>query len=571
MGNITNGQPKCLLKLYSGETIFERQLRILSECGINEIIVTTGNNEATLKKTADIFPNIKFTFVNNPDYDSTNYIYSLYLSEEYIDDDILSLHGDLVFNKGLIEAMLESKEPSLCLVNKKIEQPQKDFKCRLKNNLLCEVSVNIFDDDCFAFQPLYKLFHRDARMWIDEVSRFVDKGYKNVYAENALNEALKDMKIKAMSYENNYINEIDTYDDLVKVQFEIEQFDNGNLYNYNQLSCLIEEIGAKKAFAVCGKHIIGSEIDKHLSSLPIDVYKYFDIQENPSYESIRIAVDKFNEEKCDLLISIGGGSAIDTAKGIKYFCGDNDTPIDITHIAIPTTAGSGSEATRFAVMYRNGIKQSLEHELLLPEYSVLDIRLLYSLSDNQRKISLLDALCQCIESLTSINATIESKKYAVKGIELILQNYKAYIIGDRTVYGSILTASNHSGKAINISKTTIGHAMSYQLTSKFGVKHGQAVAICLISAMKYCEKKFCDSHKEFFDELADIMNCEKNQMPSEKLLSIYKEMDLSKPLKLSSIAPKELAENVDSDRLSNFIFKLSYDDLNYIYSDMLLD
>ncbi len=225
MGRITQNQPKCLVKLSGKETIFERQLRILSECGIREIIVTTGKNENALRLTAKKFPQLHFTFVNNTDYDATNYIYSMYLSAKYLEGDLLSLHGDLVFDKGLIEKMLNSSELSLCLVNKKLVQPTKDFKCRLENDFLREVSVNLFDEDCYAFQPLYKLSKQDIKVWLEEVKRFVENGNRHVYAEEALNVVLKDLSIRAMSYENHYIDEIDTPEDLERVQFEIEQFE----------------------------------------------------------------------------------------------------------------------------------------------------------------------------------------------------------------------------------------------------------------------------------------------------------------------------------------------------------
>jgi alcohol dehydrogenase class IV len=465
--------------------------------------------------------------------------------------------------------MLNSSELSLCLVNKNAIQPLKDFKCRLENNFLREVSANIFDDDCYAFQPLYKLSEHDVMIWLYEVKRFVENGNKHVYAENALNTVLKNLNIKAISYENHYINEIDTPEDLARVQFEIEQFDSGNSYSYNDLEKLIAKTGSKKAFAVCGKHIIGSAIDNFLTSLPIIVYKYFNIQENPSYDAIRLAADKFAEEQCDLLISIGGGSAIDTTKGIKLFCGHENTPAGIKHIALPTTAGSGSEATQFAVIYRNGIKHALEHKLLLPEYAVLDVSLLYSLGYEQKRISLLDALCQCIESYWSLNSNEESRKYAQNGINMILQNYKAYIVGDKSVYGSIFTAANYSGKAINISRTTVGHAMSYQLTSKFGIKHGQAVAMCLIQSMKYAEMMFGDDNRKLFNELSKLLQCDKRQQVYDKLSQVYNDMNFPQCIMLHSASPEELAKGVNADRLNNTFFNFSPDALKQIYAEII--
>jgi len=197
MGKLTENQPKCLLKLYSGETILERQLRNLDECGISEIIITTGEYENALMLTAQKFPHLSFSFVNNPDYDTTNYIYSMYLAENHLEGDILLLHGDLVFGKSLILKMLNSCELSLCLVNKNASKPLNDFKGRLEKDFLREVSIDIFDEDCYAFQPLYKLFSRDIKIWLDEVKSMVEVGNTNVYAENALNNVLKNLSIKA--------------------------------------------------------------------------------------------------------------------------------------------------------------------------------------------------------------------------------------------------------------------------------------------------------------------------------------------------------------------------------------
>ena len=98
MGNLTEEQPKCMVKLYNGETIFERQIRILSECGIKDFIVTTGPFKEQLYNVASKFPNLNFKFVANENYRSTNYIVSMYNANDLLDEDMLVLHGDLVFN-----------------------------------------------------------------------------------------------------------------------------------------------------------------------------------------------------------------------------------------------------------------------------------------------------------------------------------------------------------------------------------------------------------------------------------------------------------------------------------------
>lgn len=225
MGNLTKDKPKCLLKLYNGETIFERQIRILSQCGIKEFIVTTGYCKEQLIEITNKYTNLKFTFVYNPEYMKSNYIVSMNYAYDYFDDDILLLHGDLVFNVELVEKILKDKRKSLCLFNETKPLPDKDFKGRFVNNILKEVSISIFEDNCYAFQPLYKLSKDDILKWKNKVLEFVNKGEVNVYAENALNEITDEISIYGMSYKDDYIEEIDNEEDYNRVSSEIKYFD----------------------------------------------------------------------------------------------------------------------------------------------------------------------------------------------------------------------------------------------------------------------------------------------------------------------------------------------------------
>lgn len=225
MVGLTEKNPKCMVKLYNGETIFERQIRILSECGIKDFIVTTGPFKEQLYEVADKFKDLNFKFVANDDYKNTNYIVSMNNANEYLDDDVLLLHGDLVFNKNLVVKLLNNKNKSVCLYNEEKKLPEKDFKGRFRDNKLLEVSVNIFDNDCYAFQPLYKLEKKDLQLWKDKVSEFVKNGNVKVYAENALNEITDRVNIVGMSYKDDYIDEIDNVEDYKRVSAEIKEFD----------------------------------------------------------------------------------------------------------------------------------------------------------------------------------------------------------------------------------------------------------------------------------------------------------------------------------------------------------
>lgn len=226
MAGLTENNPKCMVKLYNDETIFERQIRILSECGIKDFIITTGPFKEQLYEVANKYKDLNFQFVANDNYKNTNYIVSMDNAKEYLDDDILLLHGDLVFNKNLVIKILNNKNKSVCLYNENKELPEKDFKGRFKNNKLLEVSINIFDEDCYAFQPLYKLSKKDIQKWKEKVSEFVKNGNIKVYAENALNEITDKLNIQGMSYKDDYIDEIDNEIDYKRVSSEIKKFDD---------------------------------------------------------------------------------------------------------------------------------------------------------------------------------------------------------------------------------------------------------------------------------------------------------------------------------------------------------
>ena len=225
MGDETKTHHKSMTLLYNGETLFHRQLRLLSAEGIRDFIVTTGPFAEQLKSEAANFPGLNFTFVPNPIYDKTNYIYSMYLAREYIDDDMLFLHGDLVFNRRLARRVISDGPASCATVHFTKALPEKDFKGRIIDGKVREVSINIFDEDCFAFQPFYKLSKADAAAWVDKVVEFIHKGQDKCYAENALNEIFPSLSVYAYSYEQDFVDEIDNMEDYVRVNAQIQPFD----------------------------------------------------------------------------------------------------------------------------------------------------------------------------------------------------------------------------------------------------------------------------------------------------------------------------------------------------------
>lgn len=575
MGELTNNNPKCLVKLYNGETILERQIRILSEFGIKEFIITTGPYEEQIKNTTLKYKECKFIFVKNHDYLNTNYIVSMNNAEKYLNDDFILLHGDLVFNRLLVKKVLDSKEKSLCLYNENKELPEKDFKGRFKNGLLKEVSINIFDSDCYAFQPLYKLDKNTLNLWKTKVKEFVEKGIVKVYAENALNEISNNLQIVGMSYSNDYIDEIDNELDYKRVSNDIKYFDyrEQNIIettNYiNDLKLLVSK--NDNVFIVCG-NMLKEKISKNLSWIKNKVI-FSDFCSNPKYEDIKKGLNIFKNGEYNKIISIGGGSSIDVAKCIKLFSSlENEFDFlegkynynNIIHIAIPTTAGTGSESTEIAVMYYKNKKLSISHGSILPDDAILDRTFLNTLSNYQKKSTLLDALCQAIESYWSKGATDESKLYARESIKLIMENYKNYL-SDNKSFDVILKASNLSGKAINISRTTAPHSMSYILSQKYNISHGHAVALCLIPCWKKLHTKADANLKSILMELCEILEVSSIDESINLIEKLIKSFDLPK-IKIDNI--EVLADNINTERMNNNPILFDYDDIIDLYKNI---
>lgn len=213
---------------------------------------------------------------------------------------------------------------------------------------------------------------------------------------------------------------------------------------------------------------------------------------NPQIEDVCEGVKRFLTRDFDAVVAVGGGSAMDMAKLINVLStaeGDFEAHIKqemrLTHaarplIAIPTTSGSGSEATHFAVVYIGKTKYSLAYDFMLPDVAIVDGQFTANLPAVITAYTGMDALCQAVESYWCIHSTDESKAYAAKAIELVLGNLETCVNApDDASRQAMAQAAYDAGRAINITKTTAPHAISYPLTSYYHIPHGHAVALSL--------------------------------------------------------------------------------------------
>ena len=229
MGAMVLEHPKCMTEISNNETILSRQLRLIYEAGIIDVVITTGAFEKILVnycKSLDLPLNI--IFVKNPLYKDTNYIYSIYCAREYLDDDIILMHGDLVFESSVLEDVINSKY-SCVTVSYTLPLPDKDFKAVIQNNQVIKIGTEFFNDAVMA-QPLYMLRKEDWKIWLNRMVVFCEKGNTKCYAENALNEVSCYCKIIPLDIKKKLCAEIDNPNDLAVVSDKLGEIENNIVY-----------------------------------------------------------------------------------------------------------------------------------------------------------------------------------------------------------------------------------------------------------------------------------------------------------------------------------------------------
>lgn len=320
-------------------------------------------------------------------------------------------------------------------------------------------------------------------------------------------------------------------------------------------------VTGKSSYDSCGASaILNEKLQNH------NVMHFTGFETNPRIEDVRKGLNLLNDTKT--IIAVGGGSVLDMAKLLKGLS-DQEFEIEeyiqgrrklresrnINLIAIPTTSGSGSESTHFAVVYIDKVKYSLAHRSLLPETVILDYKLTLSMSPYLTACSGLDALSQGIESFWSVNADVESSAYSRESLYLSIENLvNAVKNPDDYNKAAMQLASNLAGKAINITKTTAPHAFSYYLTSHFHIPHGYAAALMLgkfiVFNSRVTEKDISDrdmslkSVKTKISELCQILGAENPEQANQIIDGMIRDCGLK----------YNLPEIVDLDRYFEDIF-----------------
>lgn len=264
-----------------------------------------------------------------------------------------------------------------------------------------------------------------------------------------------------------------------------------------QLPGLVAATRAKRVLLICGRTSFkASGAARVLPALErqISLRRWDEHQPNPTVEDIAAGLKVAAEHRPDLIIGVGGGSTLDTAKLISALSAVEDgsdvgrvarrlesqeatDARDVGLILVPTTSGSGAQATHFATVYIEDTKHSVMGLALLPDRVILDPALAMSGTSYQRAVSGIDALAQAIESMWAVGGDEQSRSAAENAIQLLLPAIVAFTHNpDPKTAAAMAVGSQLAGEAINRSRTTLPHSLSYAITKQIGLPHGHAVA-----------------------------------------------------------------------------------------------
>lgn len=357
----------------------------------------------------------------------------------------------------------------------------------------------------------------------------------------------------------------------------------------------VKELG-DKAFIVTGKHVTKSGLVKKLTDVLEEwniSYEIFnDITGEPTDTMIETGIKAYKETGCNFLIGIGGGSPLDSVKAIAAMSALGGNIVDYMGkeivgefppmVLIPTTAGTGSETTKFTIITdtKKDVKMLLKGDALLPDVAVVDAVFTMTAPKSVTAATGMDALTHAIESYTSKKGNVYTDMYAITAIKRIFQYLPlAYENGeDAKARAEMSMAAFEAGVCINNASVTLVHGMSRPIGALFHVPHGISNAMLILECLKFaldgCYKRFADiaraigaateeddevAAKKFLNELEVL--CKKVEIPTLVAYGIEKD-------KFFQVMDKMAEDAMASGSPANTIKKVTKEDLICIYKKL---
>ena len=327
----------------------------------------------------------------------------------------------------------------------------------------------------------------------------------------------------------------------------------------------INDKSFKKIFILCGKKsFVTSGAENLFKKIIIDkeIKLFYKKSELPILEELIEIINGIKNFKPDLILAVGGGAVIDYAKIANVVEVREDLADLIVNYSypfkkkytkltvIPTTAGSGAEATSNAVIYVDGIKHSFESELLIPDNFFLIPEFLISAPKKIKASAGFDAIAQALESLVSKKSNEQSVEYASKSLRVSVNSFLSFVNNPNMKNATEMSiAANLAGKAISISKTTAPHAASYPFTSLFNISHGHAVSLFFERFFKFNYDNLNKSETSFdlkkrFDLIFNLFDVPNINDFNSKITFIKRQANLEDDLTKFNIDIKQNSENI---------------------------
>ena len=353
-----------------------------------------------------------------------------------------------------------------------------------------------------------------------------------------------------------------------------------------RLENIVHAIGAKRVLIVTGRHSArknGSLSKLHSMLKQCSSFVFDKVSPNPELNTLFEGSQYAKLKKVDLVIGLGGGSAMDVAKSIAFTTSqrfsvrsafkknEKDFKRGLPYIAVPTTAGSGGEVTKWASIWghKEKLKVSLSHNFMYPDYCIVDPALTLNMPQSLTAVTGLDALCHSIEAFWSKNNNPISDALSQSAACLIINNLESAIkYPGRLKYREALSrGSLMAGMAFSQTKTTACHAISYPLTAYYKIPHGLACALSLPKVFEFNRLKIKDKAKQ----IASWFKCDSTEQGNQKISSFIESLNLPVSLRKMNIKINNIEDvfysSLNSQQIQNNPKRISKTDLlRIIYS-----
>jgi alcohol dehydrogenase len=368
-------------------------------------------------------------------------------------------------------------------------------------------------------------------------------------------------------------------------------FGNGSILT---LTSHIKEFHAQNPLLVIDKNLAKTDLLEKIANVlipgGIKFTVYDKVEPEPPIEladeGAKIAV----KNKCDIVIGIGGGSAMDVAKAIAVLATNKGSAVDylglnkvpkpgLPKIMIPTTAGTGSEVTFTAVFVRKNLKkkEGMNSPYLYPELALLDPELTLSLPPVPTAQTGLDALCHAIESYTSVNSSPVSEMFSLEAIALIAENLRTCVHDGKNIVARerMLLGSLYAGIGLANAGVTAVHSLSYPLGGKYGVGHGLANTMMLLAVMDFnlpaALEKFTDVAAAMGENIEGLPEREAAYLALEAVEALIEDCGIHATLAQFGIKEKDFPALADvaltvARPLENNPRKITKEDMIAIYA-----